>query len=143
MFALPKTYATLIAAFAPVFTTRLWAHVQILVVGGILAPAQRTVASVLRIMGLSGDVHFQHYHRVLHRGIWSSLALSHVLLGLLIRTFVGAGSLVMGLSDRVGAFRTVLRGQSACAPEADGLGPPSVAASTPLAARTQAGCGGR
>jgi hypothetical protein len=101
MLTLPETYATLIAAFAPVFTKRLWARIQVLVVGGMLAPAQRTVASVLRIMGLSDDVHFQNYHRVLNRGVWSSLRISQVLLDLLMRAFVGTGPLVMGLDDTI------------------------------------------
>ena len=101
MLTLPETYATLIAAFAPVFTQRLWVRIQVLVVGGILAPAQRTVASVLRIMGLSEDMHFQNYHRVLNRGVWSSLRASQVLLDLLIRTFVGASPIVMGLDDTI------------------------------------------
>jgi len=38
MLTLPKKHSTLIAAFAPVFTQRLWSHIQVLVVGSILAP---------------------------------------------------------------------------------------------------------
>jgi hypothetical protein len=75
MLTLPKKYSTLIAAFAPVFTQRLWSHIQVLVVGGILAPGQRTVTAVLRVMGLSDHVHFQNCHRVLDRAVWSSLML--------------------------------------------------------------------
>jgi hypothetical protein len=101
MLTVPEQYGTLIAAFVPVFTKRLWWRVQVLVIGSILAPGQRTVASVLRIMGLDGDVHFQNYHRVLNRAVWSSLAVSQMLLGLLINTFAAAGPIVMGLDDTI------------------------------------------
>jgi hypothetical protein len=101
MLTLPEKYGTLIAAFVPVFTKRLWSRVQVLVIGSILAPGQRTVASVLRIMGLDGDVHFQNYHRVLNRAVWSSLAVSQMLLGLLISAFAAAGPIVMGLDDTI------------------------------------------
>jgi len=101
MLTLPEKYGTLIAMFAPVFTKRLWAHIQALLVGSILAPGQRTIAAVLRVMGLGNEVHFQNYHRVLNRAVWSSLALSQVLLGLLINTFAAAGTIVMGLDDTI------------------------------------------
>jgi len=101
MLTLPEQYGTLIATFAPVFTKRLWSHIQTLLVGAILAPGQRTVAAVLRVMGLGDDVHFQNYHRVLSRAVWSSVAISHVLLGLLISTFAAAGTIVMGVDDTI------------------------------------------
>jgi len=101
MLTLPERYSTLIAAFAPVFTKRLWSHIQVLLVGSILVPGQRTVAAVLRVMGLDDDVHFQNYHRVLNRAVWSSLAISQVLLGLLISAFAAAGTIVMGLDDTI------------------------------------------
>jgi hypothetical protein len=101
MLTLPEKYGTLIAAFAPVFTKRLWSHIRVLLVGSILVSGQRTVAAVLRVMGLGDEVHFQNYHRVLNRALWSSLAISQVLLGLLISTFAAAGTIVMGLDDTI------------------------------------------
>ncbi len=38
-----------------------------------MAPGRRTVSSILRVLGLSGLVHFQNYHRVLNRAQWSAL----------------------------------------------------------------------
>lgn len=70
-----------------------------LFVGAILATGKRTVTAVLRIMGLSADQHFQNYHRVLNRAVWSSLAAARILLGLLVATFVPSGPIVMGLDD--------------------------------------------
>jgi hypothetical protein len=101
MLTLPKKYDTLIATFAPIFSKRLWSHVLVLMVGAILAPGKRTVTSVLRIMGLSDDKHFQNYHRVLNRAVWSSLAVSRVLLGLLISAFAPTGTVVMGIDDTI------------------------------------------
>ena len=45
---LSAEYLTLILAFAPVFTKRVWQHVQVLLVGAILAPGKRTVTAALR-----------------------------------------------------------------------------------------------
>ena len=101
MLTLPQEYCTLILAFAPIFSPGIWPHVQVLLVGAILAPGQRTVTAVLRIMGLSHDPHFQNYHRVLNRAVWSSLKASRVLLLLLVQAFATRGPLVFGLDDTI------------------------------------------
>jgi len=92
---------TLIAAFAPVFSRRVWRHVQVLLVGAILAPGRRTVTALLRVMGLSEERHFQTYHRVLNRVVWSSLEVSRILLGLLVSTFTATGTIVLGLDETI------------------------------------------
>src|ERR1700751_2665045 len=99
MHTVPVTLTRLIVKFAPRFSKRVWEHVQILVVGALLAPGQRTVTAVLRVMGLSHERHFQNYHRVLNRARWSSLAVAHVLLGMVVRSFAPTGVVVIGLDD--------------------------------------------
>jgi len=101
MLTLPDEYFTLIAAFAPLFSKRIWPPAQVLLMGAILALGKRTVTSVLRVMGLSDDKHFQNYHRVLNRAVWSSLAASQMLLGLLVVAFVPLSVIVMGLDDTI------------------------------------------
>ncbi len=101
MLTLPSEYLTLIQVFAPLFSKRVWCHIQILVIGAILAPGKRTVTAVLRIMGLSQEKHFQNYHRVLNRAVWSSLEISRVLLSVLITIFAPLGDLVVGLDDTI------------------------------------------
>ena len=73
MLSVPVTLTQLSVKFAPLFSKRMWAHAQVLVVGALLAPGKRTVTSVLRVMGLSQEWHFENYHRVLNRARWSSL----------------------------------------------------------------------
>ncbi len=41
--------------FEGVFSKRVWDWVQLLVVGAILTPGQRTVAAALRVMGLGDE----------------------------------------------------------------------------------------
>jgi hypothetical protein len=101
MLTLPDEYFTLIAAFAPIFSKRIWQLAQVLLTGAILALGKRTVTSGLRVMGLSDEKHFQNYHRVLNRAVWSSLAASQILLGLLVVAFVPLGVIVMGLDDTI------------------------------------------
>jgi DDE superfamily endonuclease len=90
----------LLTPFAPLFSRRVFRHVQVLVAGAILAPGKRTVASALRAVGLEGERHFCRYHRVLSRATWSSREASRLLLGLLVEAFVPEGDpLVLGVDE--------------------------------------------
>jgi len=102
MGTLPREIIGVLRLFEADFSERVWDWVQVLVVGAILAPGQRTVASILRVMGLSEERQFQNYHRVLNRATWSSLAVSRRLLGLVVQVFVPAGApVVVGLDDTI------------------------------------------
>ena len=101
MHTLPPAMILLLRPFAPLFSTRVWTHVQMLLTGALLAPAQRTVTAALRVVGLGHSPHFQRYHRVLNRASWSALAASRVLLRLLVATFVPDGPLVVGVDETV------------------------------------------
>lgn len=103
MLNLPSTVIELLNPFAPVFYgATTWEKAKILVIGAILSPGKRTVTAALRAMGLSDEVGFAQYHQVLNRAVWSSLAVSQVLLGLIVRTFVNEGEpLVVGLDDTI------------------------------------------
>jgi DDE superfamily endonuclease len=92
----------LLAPFAQLFSDRVWPHAQVLVVGAILAPGQRTVSSCLQVMGLAWEYHFTNYHRVLNRAQWSALQASKILLGVLVLVFVPPGvPIVLGADDTV------------------------------------------
>ena len=67
---LPPEMVALLAAFAPLFSQRVWDHAQLLIVGAILAKGKRTVTSALRVLGLSHEDHFTNFHRVLNRAVW-------------------------------------------------------------------------
>ena len=89
----------LLNPFVPLFSKRVWSHVQVLLAGAILAPGKRTVSAALRVMGLGQTEQFQRYHRVLNRATWSGRAASRVLLGLVVKTFVPSGPLVIGVDE--------------------------------------------
>jgi hypothetical protein len=57
MLSLPHEMIAVLEPFAPVFRTRIWGRVLVLVVSAILVPGHRTVAAVLRVMGQSRDAH--------------------------------------------------------------------------------------
>jgi len=99
LLTLPPEFAIFVVAFEPLFSNSIWPQAQVLFIGAMLATGKRTVTAVLRIMGLSADQHFQNYHRVLNRAVWSSLAAARILLGLLVAAFVPSGPIVMGLDD--------------------------------------------
>jgi hypothetical protein len=96
---LPAPMITVVMAFAPLFSARVWAHAQVLLVGAILAPAQRTVAAALRVTGHAQVRQFHRYHRVLSRAVWSELAVGRVLLQLLIAAFAPTGPLLFGIDE--------------------------------------------
>src|ERR671933_49886 len=91
MLALPITFSSVIGVFAPVFSRPVWQHVQVLLTGAVLAPGQRTVTAILRIMGRSAAPDLQTYHRVLHRAVWSPLHASRLLLRLFVAVCVPSG----------------------------------------------------
>ena len=97
----PKTILPLLAAFAPVFSRRVWRYARVLAAGALLAPGKRTVAAALRMVGLADAPRFERYHRVLNRTRCSSLAVSPILLGLLVATFVPDGPLVVGVDETI------------------------------------------
>src|SRR6476469_3841451 len=102
MEALPREIVRVLRVFEDAFSERVWDWVQVLVVGAILAPGQRTVASVLRVMGLGGERQYQKYHRVLNRARWSEGELSRRLLGLLVAAFVPEdGAVVVGIDETI------------------------------------------
>ncbi len=98
---IPAEVARILQPFAVMFTKPIWERVQILVVGTILATGKRTITSALAVMGLSNEEHFQNYHRVLNRAVWSSLEVSKVLLIMLVAIFVPSGQIIMGIDDTI------------------------------------------
>ena len=101
MSGLPPDILAIIELFAPLFTESVWQRARTLLIGAILTPGRRTVASVLRVMGLSEERRYKNYHRVLSRARWSGLAGSRLLLGWLVSHFVPEGPLVMGIDDTI------------------------------------------
>lgn len=88
-------------AFEPLFSKPVFRHAKVLVAGAILAPGRRTVASALRIRGLSQIITFQNYHRVLNRARWSAERAAGMLLSLLVDRFDEGGPLVFGIGDTI------------------------------------------
>jgi DDE superfamily endonuclease len=96
---LPTTMVQVMAPFVPLFSGRVWQHVQLLVAGAILAAGKRTVASALRAVDLQDERRFCRYHRVLSRAVWSSREASRLLLESLVKAFAPDGPLVVGLDE--------------------------------------------
>src|SRR3954464_7724479 len=111
MRTLPTEMIRVLTPFAPLFSERVFQHVQVLLAGAILAPGKRTVSSALRAMGLDQHKPFHRYHRVLSRANWSSREASRLLLKSLVEAFVAEGPLVVGVG---GALRGT-RGQEIAA----------------------------
>src|SRR5215217_4295757 len=91
MRTLPVEMIRVLAPFAPLFSKRVFEHVQVLLMGTVLAPGKRTVSSALKAMGLDQQKQFHRYHRLLSRAKWSSMEVSRVLLELLVEAFVPEG----------------------------------------------------
>ena len=132
MLSLPIAFSSVIGIFAPVFSRPVWQHVKVLLTGAVLVPGQRTVTAILRIMGLSAAPHFQTYHRVLNRAVWSPLHASRLLLRLLVAVFVPRGVVLFGLDDTIerrrgdqitakGIYRDPVRSSHAHMVKASGL----------------------
>jgi DDE superfamily endonuclease len=68
---LPKGIIHILRHFEEIFSERVWEWAKVLVIGAILAPGERTVTAILRVIGLLHEQQFQNYHRVLNRAKWS------------------------------------------------------------------------
>src|SRR3954447_14604451 len=99
--SVPEVLAAWMQPFTSAFTPANWRHVLVLVAGTVLAPGRRTVTAALRVMGLDQGAGFAVYHRVLSLGRWSSRAVAHRLLLLLVAALVPQGPVVIGLDDTI------------------------------------------
>src|SRR5215469_1832276 len=100
MLNLPKGIIRVLRYFEEAFSERVWEWAKVLLIGAILAPGERTVTAILRVMGLHHERQFQNYHRVLNRAKWSSRSLSRLLLQLLIQLFVPEDApMVVGIDE--------------------------------------------
>ena len=133
MLTLPDAIVPMLLPFATPFHCRTWEKAQVLLVGAVLTPGQRTVAAALRVMGLSGDRNYARYHHVLNRAAWSPLEASQVLLRLLLRHLDrGDGPLVFGIDETLerrqgpqisalGVYRDAMRSSRSYTVKASGL----------------------
>lgn len=101
MLTLPAELLNLIVAFAPLFSKPVFQHAQVLLLGALLARGKRTVTACLRVLGLSDEVHFQNYHRVLNRARWQALSASRILLGLLVALLPLSNAIVLGADETI------------------------------------------
>ena len=60
MLTLPKGIIHVLRHFEAVFSERVWEWAKVLVIGAILAPGERTVAAILRVMGCPDNKQFQN-----------------------------------------------------------------------------------
>ena len=105
MLTLSDAIVVVLLPFATLFTSPTWQKAQLLLVGAVLTPGQRTVAAALRVMGRSGHRDYARYHEVLNRAVWSSREVARVLLVLLLQHLDGGdgdggdGPLIFGIDE--------------------------------------------
>ena len=133
MLTLPKAILPVLIPFATLFRSPTWRKAQVLLVGAVLALGQRTVASALRVMGLSDDRNYARFHHVLNRAAWSPRKVSRILLGLLILHLNrGDGPLIFGIDETLerrrglqisalGIYRDAVRSSRSYVVKASGL----------------------
>ena len=100
--SLPAYIICLWQPFAALLAAPTWRKAQVLLVGAMLGPGQRTVSSALQVLGLHAQRVFARYHHVLSRAVWSSLAVSRALLGLLVQHLgLATGPLCLGIDETI------------------------------------------
>ena len=130
MLTLPDAIVPVLNPFATLFRSPTWRKAQILLVGAILAPGQRTVAAALR---LSDDRNYARYHQVLNRAVWSPREVARILLLLLLQHLdQGDGPLIFGIDETLerrrgpkikslGMYRDAVRSSRSQVVKASGL----------------------
>jgi len=128
----PSEFQCVILPYLHLFSRRVFAHVQLLVLGALLAPGKRTVTAALRIVGLGQQPGWHKYHRVLSRAKWSARTARRVLLGQVVDALLPAGPLVLGLDETLerrwgpritarGLYGDAVRGSEAQVVKSSGL----------------------
>lgn len=129
---LPASIVPILIPFAPLFTAPTWRHVQVLLIGALLAQGPRTVAAVLRVVGLGGERRFEKSHRVLSRAQWSGLQGAKILLGVLVRLVPREWPVWVGVDETIerrqgrkiaakGRYRDAVRSTEQVVVKCDGL----------------------
>ena len=133
MLTLPDAMVAVLVPFATWFSNPTWRKAQVLLIGAVLAPGQRTVAAALRVMGRRADGDFARYHEVLNRAVWSPRQAARVLLVLLLqRRDRGDGPLIFGIDETLergrgrsigalGVYRGAVRSSRSQVVKASGL----------------------
>jgi hypothetical protein len=98
---LPQPAGSLFDALADVFTRPTYAHAVLLALGAILTVGARTVANLLRTLGVLAPGDPTTYHRVLSERAWSGLDLARALAGLVLRWLVPTGPVHLAGDDTV------------------------------------------
>ncbi len=88
-----------IIPFQSLFSKPVFRHVQLLLMGAILAPGKRTVSAVLRILGMRDEKRFHKYHRVVSLVEWRALEAARIVLKLLLACFLPAGPVTIGIDE--------------------------------------------
>ena len=100
MLTLPNAIVAVLLPFATLFSTPTWRKAQVLLVGAILTPGQRTVAGALRVMGRSDQRDYARYHEALNRAVWPPRQAARILLMPLLQHLDGGdGPLVFGIDE--------------------------------------------
>jgi hypothetical protein len=102
MLNLPKRILHVLRLCEGIFSERVWEWANVLLIGAILAPGERTVAAVLRVMGQANEKPFQNSHRVRNRAKWSSREGSRRVFLLLVQLFfLGDGPILVGIDETI------------------------------------------
>src|SRR4051812_50158764 len=101
MLRLPARFAAVILCFAPLFRQLTWRHAQVLLIGAILVPGQRTVTNILRISGLCWERRFLNYHPGVNPAPSRGPAAARGLLAVVLGAFVPQGAAPLGPGDDI------------------------------------------
>jgi hypothetical protein len=83
--SLSPSIIAIITPFSILFSRCCWQNALTLLLGAILCRGRRTVASILRSIGLSQESGFSKYHRILNSLDWSAKHGSEILLTILLK----------------------------------------------------------
>ncbi|HEY1353650.1 MAG TPA: hypothetical protein VGF67_28920 [Ktedonobacteraceae bacterium] len=85
-----------------VYRERVWEWAEVLLIGGILTPGERTGAAILPVLGCSEDKPFPNDHRGPGRATWSNRERSRLWLVLLVHLLVpGNEPMILGMDETI------------------------------------------
>src|SRR5688572_18407078 len=94
-----SSFAGLLASFSPLMTTPTYQNFLVIAAGWLMSSGKRTVTGVIQRAGAVDKKHYSAFHRFFSSAPWDLNAVSHTLLGILLRFVPEGGVVLLAMDD--------------------------------------------
>jgi hypothetical protein len=101
MLDLPAEILNVLALFSPLFSRPVYKNIILMTIGHLLTKGRRTIADVLRSLGLKTVKNFSRFHWIFSDAKWSAFKASRILFFQIISTFLPEGEIIIPIDTTI------------------------------------------